>query len=183
MKILVYANESVGSGMTVGEFINSVKAIYNKYFADSECVAQNLKVLGMEYIGIKWYLSKDRSETAHGIRDNDMLWVTFNIDLEDNTESGRVYDMYIYDNSSKNDRPMPGTITLEVKQKSYLTSPEVKYMAYGRRDLPYRKTTGTPQKILNTLDKYAQKLHASLEADLASGVIHPNHQELVRAKL
>ena len=183
MKILVYANEAVGGQMTVGEFIDSVKRIYNQYFPDSECIAQNRKIFGQEYIQIIWYLSKDSSETAHNIRDNDMLHIAFDIDLEDNTKSGEVYEVTIYDNSSKNDRPMPDTITLNVQHKSYLTAPENSYYAYGRRSLPFRKTTGTPQKILDTLDKYAQKLHALLESDLNDGKLHNNHTELVQRKL
>ncbi len=183
MKILVYGSEAVGGQMTVGEFINSVKTIYNKYFPDSECIAQNRKIFGQEYIQIIWFLSKDSSETAHGIRDNDMLHIAFDIDLEDNTKSGEVYEMTIYDNSSKNDKPMPATITLNVQHKSYLTAPEISYYAYGRRALPFRKTTGTPQKILDTLDKYAQKLHDLLESDLNEGKLHSNHTELVQRKL
>lgn len=183
MKILIKADTQPTSGMTVGEFIDQVKQIYNEYFPNSECVAQNRKIMGLEYLMIRWYISKDISEVAHNIRDNDMLHITFNIDLEDNTESGRMYNVSIYDNSNKNDMPMPGTITLEVQDNMYFIAPENQYLAYSHRKLPFRKTTGTPEKILSTLKKYAEKLHGMLADDLANGVIHKEHEDLVRSKL
>ena len=169
MKILVYANEAVGGQMTVGEFIDSVKRIYNQYFPGSECIAQNRKIFGQEYIQIIWYLSKDSSETAHNIRDNDMLHIAFDIDLEDNTKSGEVYEVTIYDNSSKNDRPMPDTITLNVQHKSYLTVPENSYYAYGRRSLPFRKTTGDAKKIISAFDRFVDKLYTITRQQYESG--------------
>ena len=183
MKILIKANTQPTSGMTVGEFIERVKQIYNEYFPNSECVADNRKIMGLEYIMIRWYISKDSSEVAHNIRTNDMLHITFNIDLEDNTKSGEVYNVAIYDNNDKNSMPMPANITLDVMDNVYFTAPEVPYMAYSHRKLPFRKTKGTPEKILDTLRRYAEKLHALLEEDLANGVIHKEHEDLLRSRL
>jgi len=183
MKILIKADTQPTSGMTVGEFIDQVKQIYNEYFPNSECVADNRKVMGLEYIMIRWYISRDSSEVAHNIRANDMLHVTFNIDLEDNTESGAMYNVAIYDNNSKNSMPMPANITLDVMDNSYFIAPEDRYMAYSRRRLPFRKTKGTPEKILATLRKYAEKLHTMLAEDLANGAIHKEHEALLRSKL
>lgn len=183
MKILVYADSQPKSNMTIDEFISEVKHIYNEYFPNSECFARNLKTMGMEYIQIRWYLSADRSECPHNIRDNDLFWINFNIDIEDNTESGGIYEVRTYDNSTRNTGYMPATITLDVYDKSVLRTPEVSYMAYSRINLPFRKTTGTPEKILATLRKYAQKLHDVVADSLEQGIIPDNREELVRSKL
>lgn len=182
MKILVYANSQAGE-MTIGEFLDEAKRIYNEYFPNSECIAVNRKVMGMEYIQITWLLSSDVSECISNIRDNDMFFISFNIDIKDTTESGRLYDVAIRDNSSTNDRLMPPMITMEVMRKSYLTKPDISYMAYGRRELPFRKTKGTPEKILATLEKYAKKLHDQLVEDMNNDVIHDHHIDLLKSKI
>jgi hypothetical protein len=183
MKILITAATEPTSNMTVGEFIAQAKQIYNEYFPNSECIAGNRRLFGLEYIIIDWLLSADVTECANNIRQNDMFHIAFSIDLEDNTESGKAYEVTIYDNSKRNDMPMPSIVTMDVMHKSYTTKPENKYMVYGRKALPFRKTTGSPEKILATLRKYAQKLHAMLEEDLANDNIHENHADLLRSKL
>ncbi len=183
MKILVYADTQSTNEMTIDEFISEVKQIYNEYFPNSECFAKNLKTLGMEYIQIRWYLSADASEVPHNIRKNDLLHIDFSIDLEDNTESGKVYDMWTYDNSIKNSGYMPATITLEVLDKIMFRKAENKYMAYSHISLPFRKTTGTPEKILDTLRRYAQKLHEVVSDSLDQGLIPDDRVDFVRSKL
>lgn len=183
MKRLVRAASDVLSTMTAGEFIDQVKSIYGQYFPNSECYAQNLKVMGMEYIQIKWYLSKDASECAYNIRQNDLLSVAFNIDLLDTTESGRVYEMSIYDNSDANDVSMPSTITLDVMEKYFWVAPADSNYVYEGKRLPYRKTTGSPEKILSVLDRYAQILYRELTSAYNAGDIPEKYQKLVESKL
>lgn len=182
MKRLIYS-DTQPSGMTIEEFIAKVKEIYAKYFPDSECVAKNLKTLGMEYIRIGWFLSADASECPHNIRLNDLLHVAFTIDLEDNTESGKMYEMWTYDNSQKNTGYMPGTITLEVNDKIMYCKSDSRYMAYSSINFPFRKTTGSPEKILATLDKYANVVYNTVVTCLDGGKIPEDRVEFVRTKV
>lgn len=183
MKRLVQASESTYSNMTIGEFLSEVKSIYNSYFPNSECYAASKRMMWIDYIDIRWFLSLDSSETSHNIRMNDMFHIAFDIMLTDETESGKVYDVEIRYNSKTNDSPMPSIITLDVEDKVYKIKPDNKYLVYESRNLPFRKTTGSPEKILSTLDKYAQKLHIMVSDDLANDNIHDSYLELVKAKL
>ena len=184
MKRLIKADTTPeNTVLTVGDFITQVKGIYNQYFPHSECYAANLKVLGMEFLQIRWFLSADKSECAHNIRNNDLFSISFNIDLKDTTESGKVYEATIYDNSSENNMPMPTTIVLEVMNKHYWLAPNIPNRAYSWKNLPYRKTTGTPEKILSVLDRYAQILHKSVAADLNNGLLPENYVKMVDEKL
>ena len=183
MKRFVYTDTSMTSSMTIEEFITRVKEIYAKYFPNSECVARNLKTLGMEYIRIGWFLSADASECSHNIRTNDLLHVDFTIDLEDNTESGKLYEMWTYDNSAKNTGYMPNFITLDINDKVVFCKAKRQYMAYDYINLPYRKTKGTPEKILTTLDRYASILHNKVSELLANDEIPDNRKDFVESKL
>jgi len=183
MKRLIYADTQDASNMTIEEFLSQVKAIYSKYFPDSECYAGNQRTLGMEYIRIHWYLSKDKSECPHNIRMNDLLHIAFTIDLEDNTESGKLYEMWTYDNSAKNTGYMPSIITLDVNDKVIFCKAKRQYMAYDSVSLPFRKTTGSPEKILATLDKYANKLYTIVSELLANGEIPDDRVDFVQSKL
>ena len=183
MKRFVYTDTSMTSSMTIEEFITRVKEIYAKYFPNSECVARNLKTLGMEYIRIGWFLSADASECSHNIRTNDLLHVDFTIDLEDNTESGKLYEMWTYDNSHKNTGYMPNTIVLEVNDKIMFCKADRRNMAYSHINFPFRKTTGTPEKILATLDTYANIVYTTVSTCLADGKIPDEDVELVSSKI
>lgn len=183
MKRLIYADSTPNSNMTIDEFISQVKEIYSKYFPNSECYARNLKTLGMEYIRIGWFLSADASECPHNIRTNDLLHVDFTIDLEDNTESGKLYEMWTYDNSHKNIGYMPSTITLEINDKIMFCKADRRNMAYSYINFPFRKTTGTPEKILATLDKYANVVYTTVSTCLADGKIPDDRVEFVRSKI
>lgn len=183
MKRLIYADTQEMSNMTIGEFLSQVKTTYNKYFPDSECYAGNHRTLGMEYIRIQWYLSRDKSECPHSIRMNDLFHIAFTIDLEDNTKSGQVYEMWTYDNSAKNTGYMPNLITLDINDKVVFCKAKNPYMAYDYINLPYRKTTGTPEKILATLDKYANKLYTVVSELLANGDIPDDRVDFVQSKL
>lgn len=183
MKRLIYADAQTSEGMSIEEFIIRVKEIYNKYFPNSECYAQNLRTLGMEYIRIQWYLSADRSECPHNIRQNDLLSVTFTIDLEDNTKSGEIYEMWTYDNSHKNQGIMPDAIVLEVDDKIMYCKADDRYMAYSYINFPFRKTKGSPEKILATLDKYANVVHTKVVECLDAGKIPEDRVAFVQSKI
>jgi len=163
-----YVKADTNTNMTIDEFLTRVKNIYNSVFPDSECVAELGTNLG-GYIYIRWLLSADSSETANNIRDNDMLHIRF----------------FIHDGFRNKtvDDEMPSELEVEVSDKLYFIKPENRYLAYGSRNLPFRKIKGTPDKVLDTLDRYAHKLKDMLEADLDADNIHSEHIDLVQRKL
>lgn len=109
---------------------------------------------------VQLYLAQDKSEEINGYFDNDMFSIILKI-----RENG------------END------YTMEKLNSSYLIKPTSEYMAYGRRQLAFRKTQGNEDKIITTFKKYVGNLHKALLEDLEQGNIHENHLELVKEKI
>jgi len=160
------------NNMTVQNFLENIQKSYGKYFTDSRCLVGLNKSL-YRSISVRCLLSNNNSEVANGIWQNDMLSVAFMIDVE-----GKEFDKDITLNSE-----VPNNLELKILDNSYLIKPQDKYLCYSRRKLRYRKTKGNATKILNTLDKYFQKLNEELKKDIANEEIHDNHIELLKSKI
>ena len=123
-------------------------------------------------VSIHCKLAASKNEVAHGIWENDILNVSFCVDLDGKRELPK---------GSR--ETLPDKVCLTAWHRSYLTKPENPYHVYGSKKLPFRKITGTPEKILTALDKVFSGLKESLLNDLASDNIHKNHLDLVKEKL
>ena len=55
-----------------------------------------------------------------------------------------------------------GIRTIECYSKSFYTAPPNRYLAYGRHDLQFRKTTGDARKIIAALNKFFKRLHSAV---------------------
>lgn len=133
----------------VNNFCDAIKALYRIYFSDCICDARLVRCLG-NTIYIDCYLAKDKTEFPNNIVQNDPMKVTFAITVQDDTTTNSF---------------LSETITLEAYQRCYATKPENKYLYCDLKKVAFRKTTGDPDKILKTLDKFFAKLHDSMVDD------------------
>lgn len=164
--------------MTYAEFKNSIETMYKSVFPSSACDI-SIGPLGGDSIYVTYYLAGDQSEFPNRIALNDLFDITFCI-FQDNVRYGdgvRLTD----------DTEMPEALVLDVNHKSIKTAPENQYMAYGSVSLPFRKTKGTPDKILSTLQRYAeitkQTLTELYELEKLPTNQHPEVIEFVKGKL
>ena len=158
--------------MKVNEFIKEVKMSYSEQFPLSACAVEYSDNL-YRSIGINCKLAGKKEENSGGYWENDMFHIRFSISAPDAQ----------LPKGTTEETDLPEVIQLEVWDKSYLTKPENKYMAYGRRRLKFRKTTGTPESIVKTLDKYFKAIRTQLEEDVKNENITADHIELLKAKL
>ena len=102
------ANTTNSSTMTVQDFMDKIEDTYHKYFPNSACFARFKMFMGHPYIAIHCFLAKDKSELSGGYWENDMINISFNIDLPKSIESV--------------DDDMPDSVTLETMRGSSVSS-------------------------------------------------------------
>lgn len=161
------------STMTVQDFMSKIEDTYHKYFPNSACFARFKMFLGKPYIAIHCFFAKDQSELSGGYWENDMINISFNINLPKDIESTDDY--------------MPDSVVLEtMRGTSFLTKPykpEDKYCAYGTTKVPFRKTTGTPTKIIASFDKFSKKLYDTIVSEYNADHLDSKHAELAKNKI
>ena len=133
----------------IKDFLEAVTEKYKIYFNDCMCIARVVNCLGA-VIFIDCYLAKNKTEFPNNISHNDPMKVSFKIDIP----KGTTADDYL-----------PDTVMIECYDKCYAVKPENKYLYCDLKKVPFRKTTGDPDKILKTLDKFFAKLHDSMVED------------------
>lgn len=158
--------------MKLNELLEGIKNSYLKYFPNSLCKAKYSDNL-YSSIYVKCYIGKEKDEFANGIIQNDMLHVSFLIDNE-----GKQLPKEL-----TLDSEIPNNLSLENKQKSFLTKPDSEYLVYGSKSLAFRKTKGDGEKIIKTLDKFFSKLRDELINELENDNIHDKDVELLKRKL
>ena len=160
--------------MKMNDFTAAIKRSYDEQFPESLCSAKYNGNIWRS-ITVTCKLAGNRDEVSGGIWENDILHISFSIA----TEAGEL------PKGTTEESELPETLVLEIERKSYMIAPTPAepYNAYSRRILKFRKTTGTPEKIVKTFSKYFKDLKAQLETDLNAGAIHPNHIEIVKAKI
>ena len=157
----------IKENMTINDFMEEVKRLYATYFPESTCNVTFRNVLGGYSIAISCYLAGDISENNYGYRENDMFYVMFDIDCRPDKS---VDDEF-------------GTREIVCYKKSFLTAPPTQYLAYGRRDLPFRKGTGDAKKILAKLDKFFNTLYNAVVEERDNSNIAKNYVDLVNKKI
>ncbi len=148
-----------------------LQAVYKKYFPKSKISIDGRSNFYRSF-WIKLYLAGDLSECINGYWDNDMFYISLQIDKDGRDE--------LPDNFRE---CLPEEVTLSAHGKSYHIKPENKYMAYGRTTLKFRKSTGTPEKIIKNFEVFVSRLRVQVLDDLANDKIHQNHLDLVQEKL
>lgn len=146
--------------MKFEEFKNRIQEKYTENFSGA-CVVRKYICLGKSIV-IDCYMGEAQTGT---ISDNDMLKVAFNISLPDN---------FNYDTEE-----LPEKMVMESWNNYYLIKPEDNYLAYSTRKIPYRKATGTAEKLVEVAAKFFDKMYASIREDYTSGNIHDNYIKVV----
>jgi len=86
-------------------------------------------------------------------------------------------------NNFEPDDIMPDTMTLTNSNSYMLLTPPDHYLAYGSVKIPFRKTVGNADKIINAFKKYVDRLYDIVNQQIAEGNIHKNFQDIVNAKI
>ena len=139
---------------------NKLTEVYEGIFKNSKIAITKDSFSGDNVLWIRLYLAQNKQEEINGYFENDMFSITLKI-----RENG------------END------YTMEKLNSSYLIKPTSEYMAYGRRQLAFRKTQGNEDKIITAFKKYVGNLHKALVEDLKQGNIHENHITLLTQKI
>ena len=139
---------------------NKLTEVYEGIFKNSKIAITKDSFRGDNVLWIRLYLAQNKQEEINGYFENDMFSITLKI-----RENG------------END------YTMEKLNSSYSTKPTSEYMAYGRRQLAFRKTQGNEDKIITAFKKYVGNLHKALVEDLKQGNIHENHITLLTQKI
>lgn len=122
--------------MNSQDFQNKVTAAFLAVFPNGYVRMSPLPLGGD--LGMSFYMTREQKDCPHNIRDNDIMKMIF-----------AVHGM-----------KFAGTeeITEKLEMEPYYTSittiPESQYYAQGREKIKTRKTTNTPEKLLETLTRY-----------------------------
>ncbi len=158
--------------MVYGEFKKELERIYNSKFNDSQCFVETSNFY--KSIWITLFLSKNQSECANNIRDNDVFHINFRITTVNGEFENNITDNTELDNMD---------LVLENTHNCYTIKPDNQYCVYGSKSVSFRKTKGNTDKILKSFEKYVNRLYDSLVADLKDGIIHNNHIDIVKSKI
>lgn len=158
---------NISNNMTVAEFLQNVKGIYNEHFPDSYCKACLAKIFGRA-IFLDFYFAKDTHELFNGYWENDMFKCSCVIHLPNDIDINS---------------PMPETITLQSMSSAIRTKPPVRYLAYGSVKVPFRKTTGNSSKVLAYIDKYVSRIVETLNNIRDEGYVSESDEEIVARKI
>lgn len=140
-----------------------IMAKWSEHF-NGKCDVEICRMCG-RFIWIEMRLS----EKIDVCKQNDIFQIRFMIDLPDNF------------NESEN---LPENLTITSSARNYKIKPEkLKYLAYESRTIPFRKTTGTPEKIIQVVGKFIDKLYEQFTADYKNGNITNNYIEIVKENL
>lgn len=119
------------------EIKNEILKIFPKSYVNST-FSDNI----ISTITVRFALGKDKSEWEHGYWDNDPAQMI----------------LHIYGQNESNiskDGIINGLIYVETKYGSFLVKPDTgSHYAYSRVKVPFRKTTGNGEKIVQYLKKY-----------------------------
>lgn len=156
--------------MKYSEFKSLIEKTYAGKFPESFCNVRICKFSGWANIGIDCYLAKSDKECAYGYYDNDPIHVKFTVELP------RGFD--------ENADELPENLTLESRVHYYHIKPvKDKWLAYESRDIPFRKSSGTPEKLAQSFGKFIAKLHESVKTDAENHAFTDEHNALALKKI
>ncbi len=157
--------------MNLSELTTRIESSYREYFPESKIFVE---YSGKMYssIWVRCFIAGAKTENSGNYWDNDMMRVSFRIQGENGQE--------LPDLQADSELP---NLSIENHAKSYHIKPDSIYLVYENRRMSYRKTTGTPEKIVASLDMFFKSLQAQILQDYTAGRIHANHTEIVKIKL
>ena len=154
--------------MKFNEFADKIRAEYAAQFPKSACRVVKYDGIGGRYIDIGCYLAANKDECANGYWINDMMKVSFQIELPSkfNFEADELPEM-----------------AMRCLAARYHVKPENQYMCYGSHSVKYRLTRGDAEKIIKAFGKFVDRLYTNLQEDLEDGNIHENHIKILTEKM
>lgn len=155
--------------MKFSEFKGNIINIYGECFAHSTCIVNLYRLYGDCYIDINCKLAENSYEWRNGFSENDMFKISFWIDLPREFDPER--------------DELPENLTMQARAHSYIIKPDDEFFYCDYRKTPYRKSSGTAEKIISVFGKFIDKLYFLLMEDLNSGNIHHDFKELVERKI
>lgn len=154
--------------MKFNEFAEKIKKVYAEKFAWSACKVKPFICLGNS-LYIDCYLSENENECSYGYLDNDMFKISFLVGLPD------TFDFEADE--------LPENLVMTSLNNHYAIKPEDDCYYCSNRKIPYRKTTGTAEKLITVFGKFTDKLYNQLMEDIKDGNIHPNYETLLKQKI
>jgi len=143
---IITMDEVASSDNEAGKFIVKIKRAVNKIFPNS-LVHANLSLSGFSpAIMVSFTLGKDKSEYREGSASNDPAHVAFMINGVDG--DGNLDDRLVLE------RILGGGFMVHPAPGSYV--------AMDIHKIPFRKTTGSQDRILKSLERYFTRLRAEL---------------------
>ena len=131
------------------EFVAQLDNAIRKHFPKSFIKVAKKKSLGEHHIYLNFYVGATRANWANGIPDNDIsrtAALIYGVDEEGNLAP----------------RLRLNTVT----GGTFIVKPTSKYLAYSHIKVGFRKKTGTPEQIVQHVDKYFAKLSQTIKLNL-----------------
>lgn len=157
--------------MKTSDFIQAIETAYSSKFPQSK-VFINLSHNLYSQIRVDFMLAQTKEENAFNYWENDCFSIGFTITLE----NGQLpKDLTL-------DSELPQNLKLESKCNSYRIKPDLSYMASSNKKVSFRKTKGTPEKLVKTIESFIGKLHESILADIQNDNMLADDKTLLNLK-
>lgn len=152
--------------MKFEQFKESVEAVYHGKFPLSYCRCFIYKCMGKSLV-IDCLLAENRTECTSAIASNDMFSISFSIVLPDGWE--------------KEDE-LPENLVMEAWGRKIRVKPQELYLYCNYLKIPYRKSKGSPDKLVTVFGKFVDKLYSDLGTAYKEGELLPEDMERIKAK-
>lgn len=154
--------------MLFAEFKARIEKKYKEVFPNSRCSCFIFKCLGRS-ISIHCYLTGNDKECTHGIIDNDMFMIRFDINLPNKF--------------NEETEELPNDLTMIAGMNQFRVKPDSDYLYCNYKKVPYRKTRGNPAKLCETFGRFVDRLHDSVCEEVNNNNIHQNDLPLIAEKV
>ena len=148
------------------DFKQRIESIFSGKFADSLCDCHVFNCCGKS-IYIDCTLGKNDNEYANGIKENDCMHVVFQI---------------LMPNKWTEDQELPEKMLLESQRHSFYIKPYDPCLYCDYKNVPYRKTEGSPEKIIDAFGKFVRKLFESMKSEYLAKNLLPRDMEIIKNK-
>jgi len=157
--------------MNINQLQNEIKEKFLTQFPHSRIF---IKYGGFaRTIWINCFLSEDNSECSNGIIHNDMFKISFEITSSEGYEFSKDVNL----------ESELGEVALESHSNHYTILSDDSRLYCDHKKVSFRKSVGTPEKIIQSLDKFFIKLKLSVSEDIQNTKIHRDFVSIVLQKI
>lgn len=156
------------STMTAPEMADKIRDVIKEVFPDSFVKVQFDPKAIYRTIYIAFTLGKDKTEYINGYAENDPMLHRMSI-------TGPTDELPA-------DGTLPPKVTVDAAQGGFIyTTPEDKYLAYGRLKFGWKKKTGTPEQVIAHIKNYFVKAKELIKQNMDK--MHKDHVDLIKTKV